>query len=104
MKTIISLLILIIPVLGNSQTHTKTLYGYEIDSREIWIRVDTITNVCQARIYMRGKHYCNVKQAAYNYFRNDLRMYFGSAITFSYIKGEELIVWNKRHQFIYKIR
>jgi len=104
MKTIISLFILILPMVGQAQTYTKTLKGYEIESREVWIRVDTITKVVQARIYMRGKHWCNVQNKGYKTFHNDLRMYFDSRITFPYIKGEELIVWNKRHTFKYLIR
>lgn len=60
MKTIISLFILILPILGHPQTVIKTERGYEIEDPHVFISMDTIRNICQSRIYMRGKYYCNV--------------------------------------------
>ncbi len=103
MKTIISLFILIIPILGHSQTVTQTERGYEIEDPHVFISVDTIRNICQAKIYARGKYYCNVKQGSYNAFEMDLRMYYGAAVTFRYIQCQELIIWNKKYTYTYKI-
>ncbi len=103
MKTLVIILITLLSRLACAQDTTFIKNGYILDYPHLYIRIDTVQAVVQARSYYRRKHLCNIRQNGYMYFKMDLHSTFGKRFTFPFVPGSVIIITRKKFRREYKI-
>jgi hypothetical protein len=93
MKNTLLILLLAIVFSSNAQY-------VETETPHVYVQRDTVTNICQARFYYRGKHTINVIFRLNKQFDNDVRVYYNTPITFNWVQGCYIEVYSKNCQTI----
>lgn len=100
MKTLLKLFAFWLFLLGIAHA---TRAQVETDLPQMHIYRDTVTNVCQARLYYRGRHFINVVGPNGKQWTYDIRIRFNEPITFKYTPGCYVRVSRKNYLFKVKV-
>ena len=90
MKSVITLIFILLSTLLYAQHRTEYEDGF------IYAKCDTVNKTCTVTFYLRGKHYCSIKNGPYVIYKSPL--YFGRPYRFSYTNPSTEIVIERRNR------